>query len=254
MVVLTVVVLGLLVAEETGEFSPRVLLAFAILDTVICGLFLAEFAYRLRQASDRRAYWRRHWIDVVASIPFALVTGPLGDIGHHVRWGRLVRLVRAVRVFRSVRAVILLGRLGARLWDRYRQAPVQFTLALMGFAVLSAAVLVMLLERAFAPDGASGGIADFGDAIWWAVVTVSTVGFGDAVPLSGPGRLVAGVLIVIGVAVFGSCSAILASRLVQYGAESDETSRHAEILARLERIELHLEEMVHHKEGRDELT
>jgi voltage-gated potassium channel len=57
-------------------------------------------------------------------------------------------------------------------------------------------------------------ISDFGDAMWWAVTTMTTVGYGDRYPTTGPGRLVAFGLMVAGIALLGTVTATLASWLV----------------------------------------
>jgi voltage-gated potassium channel len=79
-------------------------------------------------------------------------------------------------------------------------------------------------------------IHSYGDALWWAVVTIATVGYGDKYPVSGPGRGIAVLLMISGIALFGVLTATLAS----YFAKSDVDAAEAqlsEVNARLERIE-----------------
>lgn len=86
--------------------------------------------------------------------------------------------------------------------------------------VIGAAATVLDAERNV-PDS---NIATFPDALWWAVTTVTTVGYGDRFPVTGEGRLVGVVLMVVGIAVFGSITAALAGRLIRAGAsEFDES-------------------------------
>jgi voltage-gated potassium channel Kch len=74
-----------------------------------------------------------------------------------------------------------------------------------------------------------------GDALWWALTTVTTVGYGDTVPVTGEGRLIASVLMLVGVALFGSMSAIVTSKLIL----PKETRDHEEL--RKEMRDLHAE-------------
>ncbi len=85
------------------------------------------------------------------------------------------------------------------------------------------------------------GIRHFGDALWWAITTVTTVGYGDVTPVTPEGRLVAVVLMLAGIGVIGVFTATVASLLFEeQQTQNPETD---EILARLERIEKALESL-----------
>lgn len=113
--------------------------------------------------------------------------------------------------------------------------------------VVMAAVAVLDAEQ----DVADPNITGFTDALWWAAVTVTTVGYGDHYPVSGTGRLVAVALMLVGISVFGAVTASLAAwfesltrsaaeRAAEAGAAQDAADR-AEVQARLERMEHRLE-------------
>ena len=70
-------------------------------------------------------------------------------------------------------------------------------------------------------------IVTFGDVLWWAFSTITNVGYGDLTPVSVTGRCVAVVLMIGGIALLGTVTATLASRIVQRVAEEDEASRAA---------------------------
>jgi len=81
-----------------------------------------------------------------------------------------------------------------------------------------AALAVLDAERRN-PDA---NISDFGDAMWWSVSTMTTVGYGDRYPTTGPGRLVAFALMVAGIALLGTVTATLASWVVDQVSREEE--------------------------------
>jgi voltage-gated potassium channel len=99
-------------------------------------------------------------------------------------------------------------------------------------AVAAAALLVYVAER-----GGDGPIQTYGDALWWAASTITTVGYGDVYPKTAAGRGVAVLLMLIGVSLFG----LLTARVAAFFVETEERAEHSkfdEILRRLERLEV----------------
>lgn len=98
---------------------------------------------------------------------------------------------------------------------------------------LIAAAMVLEFERGN-PDA---NIASYPDALWWAVTTITTVGYGDRFPMSSAGRAVAVVLMIAGIAMFGVITATIAAYFVEQKAKEDVASRLDQIMERLDRIE-----------------
>lgn len=150
-------------------------------------LFASDLLVRIVLAPDRRRYLLRHWFDVL------VVALPL------LRPLRLLRLVSLLRVLNRRATSGLRGRLAVYV---------------VGGAALLAfcgALAVLDAERA----NPEANIINFGDAIWWAAATMTTVGYGDRYPTTGLGRLAAVALMIGGVAVLGVVTATLASWLVE---------------------------------------
>jgi voltage-gated potassium channel len=107
-----------------------------------------------------------------------------------------------------------------------------------------AAVAVAMLGALFAFLVDREAFDSFGEAIWWAVVTVGTIGYGDVVPTNGAGRVVAGILILFTMAFFPVLTGVVTATLIDQGqreAASDERreeeERQAELLRHLSSIE-----------------
>jgi voltage-gated potassium channel len=101
---------------------------------------------------------------------------------------------------------------------------------------LIAAAMVLEFERGN-PDA---NIDSYPDALWWAVTTITTVGYGDRFPMSPAGRGVAVVLMIAGIAMFGVITATIAAYFVEQKAEEDLGGRLDQIMERLDRIEAQL--------------
>jgi voltage-gated potassium channel len=109
-------------------------------------------------------------------------------------------------------------------------------LLIVAALILVAAALVLNFER----DAPNGNIRSYPDALWWAVTTITTVGYGDRFPLSPAGRGVAVVLMVAGIAMFGIVTASIAAYFVEQRAEQDLAGRLDQLLERLDRLEARL--------------
>ena len=99
--------------------------------------------------------------------------------------------------------------------------------------VLNLIAAAMVLE--FEGGNPEANIASYPDALWWAVTTITTVGYGDRFPMSSPGRAVAVVLMTAGIAMFGVITATIAAYFVEQKAEEDVASRLDQIMERLDR-------------------
>lgn len=106
--------------------------------------------------------------------------------------------------------------------------------------MLGAAALVLSLE-----EGTGGTIDSFGDALWWSITTVTTVGYGDTFPVTPVGRGVAALVMVTGIALFSVLTANVAAFFVERDEEQDAHSVAEllqQILKRLDALEHHLGE------------
>ncbi|MCB9615042.1 MAG: ion transporter [Sandaracinus sp.] len=188
----TLIAVGLLVYWEIFDLEPAVDTALSIVDFALCGLFVVDFAMRFQRARGFRwRFFRRHWIDLLGAIPFA---GPL-------------RAARFVRVLRILRLVALARRVVRRLQlPLLPTATFAYTFLVAAGVWLGAALLFFELER-----GHNENVHEIGDALWWSMTTLSTVGYGDLYPVTPGGRVVAVITMVVGVGVLGTLAATIAT-------------------------------------------
>ena len=148
-----------------------------------------------------------------------------------------------LRPLRVVRVVVLL----AEVFRRHAEASKRFQAVFYVVTVTSMILLVSSLAILDAERGAEGSqVSDFGDALWWSVVTATTVGYGDTVPQTGEGKAVAAFLMFAAIGLVGLVSGSLASWFVDRVTAADESTERAEfteLRERLERVERQLSEI-----------
>ncbi|MBE2222563.1 MAG: potassium channel family protein [Anaerolineae bacterium] len=151
--------------------------------------FLFDFLYRLNKAESRSQYFKKvGWLDLIGSLPF-------------LQWFRALRVFKTSQYIRNEHGHLLKGFFEARA----ETAVLTIALAVI-FLFEFASIFILRAED----SAKNANIVDAGDAIWWVLVTVSTVGYGDLFPVTANGRLIATLVIVAGVGLFGILSAYLA--------------------------------------------
>ena len=219
---LSIYVLGALLVQTAFQLPANIDSLLDRIDFVVCGLFLVDFVIRLNRAPSKAGFMKWGWIDLIASIPAV----------DFLRWGRLFRLIRIVRLLRAFRSARHV------LWFLYQNR----TKSLAGTAFLASIVLLIFSSIAilsFETDPQSNIKTSF-DAIWWAFTTMTTVGYGDKYPVTAAGRVVAIVLMVTGVGLFGVLTGLFARFVVEpelKGNDSDVAKLAEEIRLLREKIE-----------------
>lgn len=223
---LCIYVLVALAAMTFLNLEPATIAILEYVDTGVCIVFMADFFLKLGAAENKLAYLKWGWIDFISSIP---MVGPM-------RWGRMARIVRTLRLLRGVRStkVIL-----TYLFQR-RAASAFGAAALSGILIIVlTSIAILHFEKAATGEA---NITTPEDALWWSIVTMTTVGYGDKYPVTFGGHIVAGLAMIVGVALFGTFSGFVASWFLE-PTEIEQESELQAIRERLERIEILLEEI-----------
>lgn len=172
--------------------STRTILNYS--DNVVCVLFFIDFLIMLVSVENKWKYFITWgWLDLLSSIPMI-------DI---FRWGRVARIMRIFRVLRIVKSAKIITSL---ILERRAQSVILAVL-LVSIVLISVASISILH---FEITGDSN-IKTPEDAFWWAIVTITTVGYGDKYPVTTEGRIVAAILMAAGIGLFGTFSGFAAS-------------------------------------------
>ena len=185
--------------QVVGRPAGTALLIAQVVVFACWAVFLVDYLVRLRLAPDRWRWFRRNILSLlVVALP---MLRPL----------RLIRLLTLFTVFQRAAGAALRGRV------------VLYAAGTTALLVFVASLAVLDVERT-APGA---DIRTWGQALWWASVTITTVGYGDYTPVTPEGRLIAIAMMVCGIALLGTVTATMASWLVERIASRDEADQSA---------------------------
>lgn len=160
----------------------------------VWAIFALHYVISLALVRHRRHWFVTHLHELaMAALPF-------------LRPLQLLRLVKVVSVLHRTMGSALRGKVSV------------YVAGVSGMLVLVAALGVLDAEQ----NAEGANITSFGDAIWWAFVTISSVGYGDYYPVTGLGRLIAIGLMIAGIALIGSVTATIASWFVERIVQAQE--------------------------------
>ena len=194
--------------------DPDLDYVLAIMNVPITIIFLIDFLYRLKSAPSKSYYFWRNWgwADLLASLPFQQT--------------KILRLFRLVKVYRLLQEYGARNIMKSLIKDKAGSA--LLSLLFIAILVLEFGSLLMLRLEA---NVAGANITSASDAIWYIIVTMSTVGYGDQFPITNPGRVLGTVIIVVGVGIFGTLTGYLANLFLSPGArEKAPTDIEAKLL------------------------
>lgn len=226
--VLAVAMIPLLLAPLVVDLDGTAEDAVIAADWFVWAAFAVEYVIRLVLTPAKLSFVRREWPDLlIVLLPF-------------LRPLRVVRSARALRVLRLARLAAFLGEATKEGRSLLTRHSLQYVMMLTLAVVVGAGTLIVSLE-----EGGEGNIQTVGDGLWWAITTVTTVGYGDRFPVTPAGRGLAAALMVAGIAFFGVLTANVAAFFLErdrkdtldasedpIGIKLDEIARRLEAIER----------------------
>lgn len=188
-------------------------------DLFFCAIFFSDFLYSFLKAERKLKYMKWGWIDLLASIPMV----------DFLRFGRSARIFRIIAILRALKSSRLLW----KSFSLHKRKSSIYILTFISFLMIFISSVGILLIESHAPNA---NIKNAGDAIWWSLATITTVGYGDHYPITTGGRVLASIMMFVGIGIFSSLSGIFASFLVdkdgdgQVDIETDDIRRELEEL------------------------
>jgi len=191
--VLSVYVLLSLLVDTIFKVPAESSKVLDLVDNAICVFFLIEFAIRFYKADSKLKFMKWGWIDLISSIPNV-------DFLRAGRTLRLIRLLRILRAFRSTKHLV------THVFQNRAQGAFTTVIILAALLIIFSSISILQFET-----DPNSNIKTAEDALWWAYVTVTTVGYGDKFPVTTEGRVIGVILMTAGVGLFGTFTGFISS-------------------------------------------
>jgi voltage-gated potassium channel len=196
----------MLVVGLSEHLSPYQIWLWTEIDITIALVFLADWIHGLIVNKNKRKYIKREWYMLLAAIPIS------GGVASALTSVRLLRIMHIVRIVARLRRV---GEVAGKTFENFSEY-FNMLLVLM-IVVMTGAVAFFTMEV-----DVNQKLLTFFDAIWWAMVTITTVGYGDVAPVTVGGKIVAMALMLFGIGVIGYVAGVLGQSLIRSNRERSE--------------------------------
>jgi len=188
---------GIIFVQVNSETYQLIVL----FDLIVVFILASQFVHRLYQADDRVKYLKNNWFDIIGMVPEILLAGYSGIF----------------RYFRLIKILSLLRRNIVGLFDYIERADLEYGVITLIFVIISGAILFYFFEY-----GVNPSVNSLDDALWYILITITTVGYGDIYPHTVGGRF-ATLIIIIGGLAFVSYAAFKITGLFFEQTEDKET-------------------------------
>lgn len=190
MALLAILVVVILVIGLSYDLPQNINFLFSIIDNTILVIFTIDYFTRLLLAKDKGKFFKSNIIDLISIIP-------LNSAFKTIRILRLSKLLKFVKIFRSVSLILKFRRYSGRF------------LKTNNFNYIIRITLFTLIFGAIGIHYAEG--ISISNALWWSFVTITTVGYGDISPATPIGRIIAGIIMIVGIGFLGMLTGTIAT-------------------------------------------
>lgn len=191
--VLSIYILGSFLIDTFCILPKETSRLLNYIDNTVCFIFLIDFIIRFRNAPDKLQFMHWGWLDLISIIPDI-------DYFRAARLLRIIRLLRILRAFRSTKKLV------SHIFKNKAQGTFTTVSIIAIMLLIFSSIAILQVENK--PES---NIKTAEDAIWWAYVTITTVGYGDKFPVTTEGRIIAAILMTGGVGLFGTFTAFASS-------------------------------------------
>lgn len=190
---LAIIVVILIGSEILIPIPNNILKIFEVIDVMIWIIFCLDYFVRLLISKNKMNFIRKNIIDLLSIIPFNAMFKIL-------RITRLIKLTRLINVFKGTRMLVLISKFQYRTKEFLRTNNLSYGIYFVAIVILLGAIGISIVEE-----------ISFGNALWWSFVTATTVGYGDVIPKTLGGRIIAVFLMFIGIGFVGLLTATIAT-------------------------------------------
>ena len=194
--ILALIVVILIASEMLIPIPNNILRIFKIIDITIWIIFCLDYFLRLLISKNKIKFIKKNVIDLLSIMPFNAVF----KIFRIVKFTRLIKLTRLIDIFKGTRILVLLGKFKYRTNEFLKTNNFNYAIYFVITVIFLGAISIYMVED-----------MTFSNALWWSFVTATTVGYGDVIPQTLGGRIIAVFLMIIGIGFVGLLTATIAT-------------------------------------------
>lgn len=201
--------------------SPQVYTLIVYFDLCVVLILIPEFLYRFWNAKDKKQFMRSNWTDVLGMVPEILV-GPVSTV---FRYFRLIRVIKILALFKKEIRHFL---------ELLHKTRIDFGFLIVLIILLSSATVLFFVEA-----GVNQNINSYDDALWYLLVTITTVGYGDIYPMTEAGRVIGTIIMFTGIGFMSFLTATITSAIVK----SNNDNKTDELHTKIDNLHLEIKEL-----------
>lgn len=183
--------------------------AFYTADNIILIIFAIDYIVRFIVAPKKAAFFKANIFDLIAIIPFSSIFN-IFRFSRLFRLAKLIKLSKLAKMTKMARLVGFLGKLQRQIHDFLHTNGFVYMLYAAGTLILISSVLISYAES-----------KPLSDALWWSIVTCTTVGYGDISPTTGIGRVIAVILMIFGIGLISMLTGTITTYFTNKAAETE---------------------------------
>lgn len=190
LIIIDLILITMTLISDVGNMYYSIV----VFDTILCIILIMEFTSRLLNSDDKRRFFLENWTELIAAIPFDLIMLPFV-----LNYARFIRLLR---VLKFIKVIALFSQFFETINFFLRKTHLDEILGVTLLVVLASTLGIYLFDPS---------ITSFFDSLWFVLSTITTVGYGDIMPQSGPGRMIGLITLIVGVLIFSTITGAIAS-------------------------------------------
>lgn len=197
------------ILDICGKIAPENTVFYAA-DNIILIIFAIDYIVRFIAATKKAAFFKENIFDLIAIIPFSSIFS-IFRFSRLFRLAKLVKLGKLTKMTKLARLVGFLGKLQRQIHDFLHTNGFVYMLYAAGTLILISSVIISYVEG-----------RPLSDALWWSIVTCTTVGYGDISPATGIGRVVAVVLMMFGIGLISMLTGTITTFFTNRSEKNDD--------------------------------
>ncbi len=201
---LALIAVVIVICQLTMNLSRYTSNLLSKIDGFIYVIFVIDYFTRLIISKRKWEFIKNNKIDLITIIPFSKLFMSLRIL-------RFLRVTEFLKVTKALRAVVYINNFSKKIWKVLRTNIFYFVMFITIILIFSSATFMSIFEN-----------IEFKDALWWSFVTATTVGYGDIAPTTELGRIVAVILMLVGITVFGVLTGSFSSYFFRKGMDREK--------------------------------